>query len=136
MILDLILLTFTVAKNNQYSIKATLGEHDVQTDWESNSEEQVIQVEQIIPRSDYNENTIDNDVAILKLAQDVQFNDYVVPACLPSSSANDYTGQSAVVSGIKRLENNADNISILQINNTIIEENSTNNFMLRMGYYI
>jgi len=81
------------------SVRATLGEHDVQTDWESNSEEQVIQVEQIIPRSDYNENTIDNDVAILKLAQDVQFNDYVVPACLPSSSANDYTGQSAVVSG-------------------------------------
>jgi len=81
------------------NVRVTLGEHNVQSDWESNSEEQVISVEKIIARSDYDENTISNDVAILKLAKDVEFNDYIVPACLPSSAANDYTGKSAVVSG-------------------------------------
>ncbi len=42
---------------------------------------------------------IDNDIAILKLSRDVELNDYVVPACLPSSSSTSYTGQQAVVSG-------------------------------------
>merc|ERR1739848_511268 len=66
---------------------------------ETSADEQSIQVEDIISRSDYNENTIENDIAILKLSQDVTFSDYVVPACLPSSSSNSYTGQSATVSG-------------------------------------
>jgi len=81
------------------SIKAVIGEHNIEQDWETSADEQSIQVEDIISRSDYNENTIENDIAILKLSQDVTFSDYVVPACLPSSSSNSYTGQSATVSG-------------------------------------
>ena len=42
---------------------------------------------------------ISNDIAILKLSRDVELNDYVVPACLPSSSSTSYTGQQAAVSG-------------------------------------
>ena len=42
---------------------------------------------------------IDNDIAILKLSRDVSLSDYVVPACLPSSTATSYTGQQATVSG-------------------------------------
>jgi len=88
-------------KNNGWArnIKAVIGEHNIQHDWETKAKEQTIQVEKMIPRNDYNPTTIDNDVVILKLAQDVQFSKYVVPACLPSSSSNDYTGKNAVVSG-------------------------------------
>jgi len=81
------------------NIKAVIGEHNIQHDWETKAKEQTIQVEKMIPRNDYNPTTIDNDVVILKLAQDVQFSKYVVPACLPSSRSNDYTGKNAVVSG-------------------------------------
>merc|ERR1711970_1460809 len=81
------------------NIKAVIGEHNVQHDWETKAKEQAIQVVDIISRNDYNTQNFDNDIVILKLGQDVQFSDYVVPACLPSSSRNDYTGKSAVVSG-------------------------------------
>jgi len=81
------------------NIRAVIGEHNVQHDWETKAKEQAIQVVDMVPRNDYNPTTISNDVVILKLGEDVQFSKYVVPACLPSSSSNDYTGQSAVVSG-------------------------------------
>merc|ERR1739836_259111 len=81
------------------NIRAVIGEHNVQHDWETKAKEQAIQVLDMVPRNDYNPTTIANDVVILKLGEDVQFSKYVVPACLPSSSSNDYTGQSAVVSG-------------------------------------
>ena len=41
----------------------------------------------------------ENDIVILKLSRDAVFNDYVQPACLPSSSSSTYFGQSAIVSG-------------------------------------
>ena len=42
---------------------------------------------------------IDNDIAILKLSRDVELNDNVVPACLPSSTSTQYFGNQATVSG-------------------------------------
>jgi hypothetical protein len=44
---------------------------------------QVRAVERIFMHSGYNEKTIQNDIAILRLAQPVQFNKFVQPACLP-----------------------------------------------------
>ena len=42
---------------------------------------------------------VENDIVILKLSRDAVFNDYVQPACLPSSSSSSYVGHPAVVSG-------------------------------------
>ena len=42
---------------------------------------------------------MDNDIAILKLSEEVQFNENVVPACLPTDKNKMYTGWEAVVSG-------------------------------------
>jgi len=81
------------------NVKAVIGEHNTQHDWETKAKEQAIQVVDMITRQDYNTGTMDNDIVILKLGQDVQMSKYVVPACLPSSSGNDYTGKSAVTSG-------------------------------------
>eukprot|EP00088_Acartia_fossae_P037902 TRINITY_DN3913_c0_g1_i13.p1 TRINITY_DN3913_c0_g1~~TRINITY_DN3913_c0_g1_i13.p1 ORF type:complete len:497 (-),score=103.06 TRINITY_DN3913_c0_g1_i13:688-2178(-) len=79
------------------SIEAVFGEHDITKDWETKVRHQTIPVSNIIPRSDYRGN--DNDIVILKMARDIQFSDYVVPACLPTSSSSTYYGSQAVVSG-------------------------------------
>jgi len=80
------------------TVTVALGEHNVKQDIETHKA-QAIKVERIIRRSDYNENTINNDIAILRLAQDVVFNDNVVPACLPTNPSNTYTNYDATVSG-------------------------------------
>ena len=79
-------------------INVALGEHNIVQDIENNAA-QSISVEQIITRDDYNEGTIDNDIAILRLSSDVVFTDNIVPACLPTNPNLDYVGQSATVSG-------------------------------------
>jgi len=81
------------------SIEAVFGEHNLQRDWETSKPHQTIRVSQIIQRSDYNGKTFDNDIAILKLSRDVEFNENVVPACLPSSTSTKYFGKRATVSG-------------------------------------
>ena len=43
-------------------------------------------VESITLHEDYNANTINNDVAILKLKTALTFNDNVKPACLPAAT--------------------------------------------------
>ena len=55
-----------------------------------------------IKRCSINISSITNDIAILKLATDVQFNDNVVPACLPTNPSLTYANQDAIVSGIMR----------------------------------
>jgi secreted trypsin-like serine protease len=44
---------------------------------------QVRTVERIFKHAQYNEQTVENDITILRLSQPVDFNKYVQPACLP-----------------------------------------------------
>merc|ERR1712227_1033093 len=80
------------------SLVVALGEHNIRTDIE-NHQAKSIPVERVIKRSDYDSDNVNNDIALLRLAQEVDFNDNIVPACLPSSTAQKYTGWDAVVSG-------------------------------------
>ena len=52
-----------------------------------------------IVHPDYDASTVNNDIALLKLAEAVDLSIYT-PACLPASSAN-YVGQTAKVYGGK-----------------------------------
>ena len=61
--------------------------------------QQNIAVANIIMRDDYDEQNVNNDIALLRLSSEVVFNDNVVPACLPTDPNNLYVGQQAVVSG-------------------------------------
>ncbi|UJR16133.1 hypothetical protein I4U23_003044 [Adineta vaga] len=62
-------------------ISITAGMHNRQND-ESNSR-QVRNVDWIFLHPDWNSETLENDLAILRLSKPVQFNDYVQAACLP-----------------------------------------------------
>ena len=58
----------------------------------------------MIKRWDYDSKKIDNDIAILKLSKDVEFNSGVVPACLPTNKYEQYANWEAVVSGEAKTE--------------------------------
>jgi len=42
---------------------------------------------------------VNNDIAVLKMAQDLPFSDKVAPACLPTDAAKDYSGKASTISG-------------------------------------
>jgi len=59
----------------------TAGEHDLR---KADGTEQVIPIEQIIIHPNYNPTGIDYDVALIKLRQQITFNNDVRPVCLPT----------------------------------------------------
>merc|ERR1740131_614375 len=59
----------------------------------------LIKVKKITLHPDYNSRTIDNDIAVLELAEDLTFTKKIKPACLPSSETKDYSGSASTVSG-------------------------------------
>jgi len=77
-------------------VKVALGGHDTR-DRDRNI--QIIPVEDIIERWDYNEKSNDNDIALLRLAKDAEFNAYVQPANLPKDKGETFNKRRAVVSG-------------------------------------
>merc|ERR1719430_2329175 len=73
------------------SLVVALGEHNIRADIE-NHQAKTIAVERVIKRADYDTNSVNNDIALLRLAQDVDLTSTIVPACLPSSNSQEYTG--------------------------------------------
>ena len=71
------------------SLNVVLGEHDVSTGQESVSV--IASVQEIIRHPGYNEDTVENDFALLKLEHPVPFGRYshVRPACLPDREPED-----------------------------------------------
>lgn len=61
-----------------------LLEHDQKLDNETETIERG--VVSVIKHRGYNPNNIDNDIALLKLDEDVELNDEIMPACLPPPS--------------------------------------------------
>ena len=55
-------------------------------------------VAEIIYHEAYNPDTTENDIALLRLTEQVTFSENVQPVCKPDASV-DYTGRECVVSG-------------------------------------
>ena len=60
--------------------KAVVGEHDM---YKSEGTETVHTVDTIFEHGQYDSVTVNNDIALLKLTNEITFNNYVSPACLP-----------------------------------------------------
>ena len=78
-------------------IRIVLGEHDTSSTTESIIPRKVIQVTKYITHPDYNTQTSDNDIAMIKLAEAVDLNVYT-PACL-ANTGDDFVGKQAWVYG-------------------------------------
>jgi len=64
------------------------------------SEMQKVTVEEVITHDDYNELTMDNDIAILKLSNDIVFSELTKPVSLPDDNAGEISdGNMLTVSG-------------------------------------
>jgi len=77
-------------------ITVKLGKHALHQDSEATQKFSVT----VISRDDYNDWSLINDIAILKLDRDAELDDYaVIPACLPSNLNELYVGKTAKASG-------------------------------------
>merc|ERR1712002_1204490 len=72
-----------------------LGEHNLGV----NDGEKKVRVCSVKNHPNYNDRTVDYDFAILTLCESVSFTSDISPACLPSSSSNNYDNRESVVSG-------------------------------------
>ncbi|CAK6979875.1 serine protease 27-like [Scomber scombrus] len=65
----------------------------------SNPNNVSLTVSQIINHPDYNRNTFDNDISLLKLSSPVTFNDFILPVCLAASDSTFYDGVNTWITG-------------------------------------
>jgi len=78
-------------------IVVVLGEHDLLDETESKIPKKVVKVSMIIKHESYDKQTSDNDIALLKLAEEVDLDTYT-PVCLPNTADN-FEGKNAWVYG-------------------------------------
>ena len=81
------------------NITVRLGEHDFRK--KSNNERE-FEVKAIYMPEEFSMKTLKNDIAIVHLAEKVDFTDYIQPLCLPPSNVI-LNGQSAYVAGSNSL---------------------------------
>jgi len=86
-------------KHTKDNLYVVLGEFDISStsdSFDTNRKEVRLQIDPIVHQN-YNRITLSNDIALLKLAEDINLNTYT-PACLATSGA-DYTGQNGRLYG-------------------------------------
>ncbi|XP_078415682.1 coagulation factor X-like isoform X1 [Cetorhinus maximus] len=77
---ETLVVTAAHCLNQTATITAVVGEFDVKKEEQT---EQRIEVEAAVPHQKFYRKTYDNDIAVLILKNPIQFNENVVPICLP-----------------------------------------------------
>ena len=105
------------------SIRVILGEHNI-----ADSDFNRVDVAEIINHPDYNSQTIDNDYAILRLKNPVNFTNEVSPACLPADLSATYAGVLATVTGWGTLSSGGNRPTAMQeVDVTVTTDAECNN---------
>jgi len=79
------------------NLRVIVGEHSICDG--INEGGKVISVKKATMHPDYNKKTMDNDIAVLELSEELTFTDKIKPACLPSSASKDFSGTASTISG-------------------------------------
>ncbi|KAF5274825.1 hypothetical protein FQR65_LT00408 [Abscondita terminalis] len=111
------------------SLVAVFGEHDISGERES-KRSLSRNVKKVIVHRKYDAATFENDLALLELEHPVQFDEHIVPICLPRED-EDFTGRMATVTGWGRLKYGGGVPSILQEVQVPIMENQVCQEMFR-----
>ncbi|XP_011698861.1 PREDICTED: mediator of DNA damage checkpoint protein 1 isoform X2 [Wasmannia auropunctata] len=108
------------------SLVAVFGEYDISGELES-KRSVTKNVRRVIVNRGYDPATFENDLALLELESPVQFDEHIVPICMPEEGI-DFTGRMATVTGWGRLKYNGGVPSVLQevqvpiIKNSVCQE--------------
>ncbi|KAF2904864.1 hypothetical protein ILUMI_01311, partial [Ignelater luminosus] len=111
------------------SLVAVLGEHDISGEREV-KRSLSRNVKRVVVHRQYDAATFENDLALLELEHPVQFDEHIVPICLPREG-EDFTGRMATVTGWGRLKYGGGIPSILQEVQVPIMENQVCQEMFR-----
>ncbi|XP_033640586.1 trypsin-2-like [Asterias rubens] len=106
---------------NIKAYSAVVGAHDRDA---VDSTQSSFSLEQIFLHEDYNTNTLDNDITLLKLSSPVSFSDYVNTACLPTSDFP--AGTNCVVTGWGDQETVVDDSTLQQVEVPVISTTQCN----------
>ena len=111
-------------------IDVIIGDHDYDIETETMSLR--LPVAEIVNHEDYDTSTLNNDFALLKLAEPIDFDAYphIRPACLPEDDSNDYFGYQAIVSGWGTTSSGGDVSNYLQY----VDVNILSNDMCKNDY--
>jgi len=96
-------------------VEVRLGEHESGTK-EDEETSQSFRATQLMPHKQFNRQSFENDMAMIKLDRKAQYTDWVQPICLPTSaiSARDLTGTRGWVAGWGATRENGRASSILK----------------------
>jgi len=97
------------SEGRPYSFKVRTGEHDTRRREGGEVDHQVVRV---IRHRSYNPRNLDYDIAILKLARPIQYNKYVQPVCLASSSIS--SGGNCYITGWGKTRHPGSMTTVLQ----------------------
>lgn len=101
--------------NRQVSnIRVIAGAHDITNNVDT-GRRQVFSIEGVQIHENYNAETVQNDIALVRLAANVFFTTYVGPVCLPFSISNrNFLGETVTATGWGQLDFSEGNARILQ----------------------
>ncbi|XP_067204778.1 serine protease filzig [Linepithema humile] len=113
------------------SLVAVFGEFDISGELEPRRSV-TKNVRRVIVNRGYDPATFENDLALLELESPVQFDEHIVPICMPNDGI-DFTGRMATVTGWGRLKYNGGVPSVLQEVQVPIMENAVCQEMFQTG---
>ncbi|XP_043264946.1 serine protease filzig-like [Colletes gigas] len=113
------------------TLVAVFGEFDLSGELEK-KRSVTRNVRRVIVNRGYDPATFENDLALLELESPVQFDEHIVPICMPEDGI-DYTGRMATVTGWGRLKYNGGVPSMLQEVQVPIIKNSVCQEMFQSG---
>jgi len=97
--------------------------------------QQVMSVEKAVVHPKFTRETLTHDVTLVKFTEDVQFNDNIIPICLPNSVDGLKKGDKGVTAGWGRTSENGEESDVLmQVQVTVIDNKVCSDLYKRVPF--